>query len=99
MIARFIVDTKESNMHSTGSEHGNLELGTNRWAAPWLGADSRHQLHVGLNMALGLSRESFDTPHDRLLLWFVLSASKGMLNLSLRGILWHGNFDNYVSCK
>lgn len=99
VVARLVINSKESNVHSTGSEHGNLELGTNRWAAPRLGAHSGHQLHVRLNMALGLSWESLDTPYNRLLLWFVLGTSKGMLDLGLGCILRYRNFDYHVSRK
>jgi hypothetical protein len=99
MVARLVIDTQKSNVHSTGSKHWNLELGTNGWATPWLRADGGHQIHVGCNMALSLSRESFDTPYNSLFLGFVLGASKGMLDLCLGSILWHRNFDYHVGRK
>jgi hypothetical protein len=99
VVTRLVVHSQESNMHTTGGKHGNLELHINGRSVPWLGADRGHEVDFGINMTLGLSGEPLDTPHNRLLFWFVLGSSKQSLDLGLGSILGDRNLDDNVGCK
>jgi len=99
VVTRLVVHPQEADMHTAGSKHGNLKLHINRRTTPRLGSDSRHEFHFGIDMALGLSGKSLDTPHDGLLFRFVLGAAKECLNLCLGCILRDGNLDYHVSGK
>jgi hypothetical protein len=50
-------------------------------------------------VALGLSRETFDTPHNGLLFGLVFGSTKESLDLGLGGILGNGNLDDNMSRK
>mmetsp|Transcript_2259 Transcript_2259/g.4842 ORF Transcript_2259/g.4842 Transcript_2259/m.4842 type:complete len:263 (-) Transcript_2259:731-1519(-) len=99
VVPRLIEDTKKANMDTTGGKHRNLELGVNRRPTPRLGAHRRHQVNIRMDVALRFTGKTLDTPYNRLLFWFVLCATKGVLNLCLCGILWDRYFDNNVCSK
>lgn len=99
MVTRLVVDTQEADVDTTGGEHGNLKLGTNRRAAPRFRAHRRHEVHFGLNVAFVLSGKALDTPHNRVLLRFVFRSAKRMLNLCLGRVLRHWNLDDHVRRK
>jgi hypothetical protein len=99
VISGLVIDTQKSHMHSTGREHGHLKFGIDWWSTPRLGSNGRHKIYVGLNVTLGLSRETFYSPYNRLLFWFIFGTSEGMLDFCLSSIFRHWNLDYYMSSK
>ena len=97
MVSGFVVDTQKANMDTTGRKHRYLEFHIDGGSAPGLGADRWHQINFGTNMTFGLSSETLDTPHNGLLLRFVLGSSEIMLDLGLGGILRYRNLYHHVS--
>lgn len=86
-------------MNAAGSKHGNLKFHINGRTTPRLWTDRWHEFHFGINVALGLSWEALDSPHNSLLLWLVLGSAKERLNLGLGCILGNGNLNDDVSGK
>lgn len=86
-------------MHTTCSEHRNLEFGTDWRSAPWFWSNCRHQVDLRLDVAFCLSRKSLYSPHDSLLFGLIFGAAKRILNLCLGGILRDGYLDDDVSGK
>jgi hypothetical protein len=99
VITRLVVDSQKANMNATRSKHGDLKFHIDRRATPRLGTDRWHELHFSINVALGLSWETLDAPHNGLLLRLILGAAKESLNLGLGRILGNGNLDNHMSSK
>ena len=99
MIAGLVVNTKEADVDSTGSKHGNLKFSVDRRSAPWFRPDCWHQIHVCLDVAFCLTGKALDPPHNSLLFWFVLGSAKRVLNFRFRRILGHGDLDDNVSSK
>jgi hypothetical protein len=86
-------------MHSTGSKHRHLEFGADRGSAPWFRSHSGHQVHICLNVTFCLSGEPLHTPNNSLLLWLILRATKGILDLGLCRVLWNRYLDDDMSCE
>lgn len=59
VVSRFVVHSKETNVNSAGGKHRNLKFGTDGWSIPWLGPCGWHQIHVCLNVPLGLAWNRF----------------------------------------
>ena len=81
VVSRLVIDSQKADMDTTRGEHGHLKVGTNGWSAPWLRPHGGHQIHIGRNVALGLSGETLDPPNNGLLFWFVLGTAKRVLDL------------------
>ena len=83
-------------MDPTGGEHGDLELNIYGRTTPWFRSHRRHKVYLRIDMTLGLSSESLDTPNNRLLLRFVFGSSKRVLDLGLGRVLRYGYLENDV---
>ena len=99
MVTRLVVYTQKSYMHSTCRKHWYLELGIDRGSAPRFWSDCWHQIHIRLNVTLGLSGETFDTPNNGLLLWLILCAAKRMLDLRFGGVFRYRDLDYHMRCE
>lgn len=86
-------------MHSTGSEHGHLELNVDRRSAPSFRANSGHEFDLSINMTLRLSREALNTPHNRLLFRLVSSSTKQNLVLCFGCISGNRNLDHHMGSE
>jgi hypothetical protein len=97
VVSRLVVYTKETNVDSAGGEHRHLKFNIDRRTTPRFGSNRGHEVNFGANMAFGLSSKALDTPNNRLLFWFVLGSTKGMLNLGLGRVFGYGHLENNVS--
>ena len=86
-------------MDTTGCKHGDLELHMNGRAGPRLGPDSRHELHLGVDPALGLSGETLHAPHNGLLFRLIPGTAKQDLVLGLGGVAGYRDLDDHLRGK
>mmetsp|Transcript_17205 Transcript_17205/g.39758 ORF Transcript_17205/g.39758 Transcript_17205/m.39758 type:complete len:208 (+) Transcript_17205:239-862(+) len=86
-------------MNPTRSKHRYLEFRVDGRSAPWLWADGRHQVNIGLNVTFSFPRKTLYTPYDCLLLWFIFGTTKRMFDFCLRRIFRNWYLDDDVCSK
>ena len=86
-------------MDATCSKHGDLKFHIDWRTTPRFRPNSRHKFDFGIDLAFRLSWEPLHTPHDSLLLGFILGAAKECLDLGLGRILGNRNLYYHMSSK